>query len=121
MPAPTLPHNLTPDDYAAIEGAVMETVRGRWFLMEFARRARVAELGQIRDAIAKLERTVSQSAETSRMPAVQLASPAPPGPAAEAEILPFEPKPPLSPLNQALEALSRFDRLAAEEKMALFG
>ena len=32
---------LSEDDYAAIEAAVMETARGRWFLAEFARRLRL--------------------------------------------------------------------------------
>ena len=54
---------MTPQDYDAIEGAVMETVRGRWFLMEFARRNRACELGQMRDALVKLERTVLQRGE----------------------------------------------------------
>lgn len=110
MPAPSLPQNLTADDYALIEGAVMETVRGRWFLMEFARRSRAAELGQIRDAILRLERTVSLAPEA-------LVAPERPS----AEIVAFEQRPALSPLNQALDALSRFDNLPTEEKMALFG
>lgn len=112
MPAPGLPQNLTPDDYALIEGAVMETVRGRWFLMEFARRSRAAELSQIRDSIQRLERTIVQAAAPQALLAVERPS---------ADIVTFDPRPALSPLNQALEALSRFDNLAAEEKLALFG
>ena len=34
------PPGLTEDDFESIEDAVMETARGRWFLREFARRAR---------------------------------------------------------------------------------
>ena len=112
MPAPSLPQNLTLDDYALIEGAVMETVRGRWFLMEFARRSRAAELSQIRDAIQRLERTLAQA--PAPLPAATLERPS-------ADIVAFVPRSAPSPLNQALEALSRFDNLATEEKLALFG
>lgn len=110
MPTLTLPKNLTQDDYVAIEGAVMETVRGRWFLMEFARRSRVAELAQIRDSIARLERMIGQASasQPAAPPALRVVKPAPEAPAP-------------SPLHQALEALSRFDNLAVEEKVALFG
>ena len=58
MPVQTLPANMTIDDYEAIEGAVMETVRGRWFLMEFARRSRARELSQIGETLARLERAM---------------------------------------------------------------
>jgi chemotaxis regulatin CheY-phosphate phosphatase CheZ len=46
-------------DYDAIEGAVMETSRGRWFLAEYARRNRSADTLQVLDAIARLERHVA--------------------------------------------------------------
>ena len=115
MPTLTLPKNLTLEDYTAIEAAVMETVRGRWFLMEFARRSRAAELQQIRDSIARLERAMVQPpALPHSAPALQLVKPEPAPPAKP------EPKAP-SPLSRAYEALSRFDNLAVEEKMALFG
>lgn len=125
MPTPSLPQNLTMDDYERIEGAVMETVRGRWFLMEFARRSRAAELAQIRDSIARLERALGVGA----MPAAPVA-PAPvvaiaPPPPRPAPVLVPPPQilapPQKSPRDQALDSLSRFDRLPAEEKMALFG
>lgn len=45
-----------PDDYDAIEQAVRETPRGRWFLEEFARRHRVADTTQVLDAIERLAR-----------------------------------------------------------------
>ena len=123
MPSPSLPQNLTLDDYERIEGAVMETVRGRWFLMEFARRSRAAELAQIRDSIARLERALGQSAMPAAPPApVMMIAPPPPRPA---PVLVPQPEilapPQKSPRDQALESLSRFDRLPAEEKMALFG
>jgi hypothetical protein len=43
MTLTTPPAGLVPEDYERIEAAVMETARGRWFLMEFARRQHAAE------------------------------------------------------------------------------
>jgi hypothetical protein len=45
-------------DYEAIEAAVMETERGRWFLREYARRNRNADTEMLLDAIARLEQTI---------------------------------------------------------------
>ncbi|MGV8840985.1 MAG: hypothetical protein ACWA6X_11850 [Bauldia sp.] len=42
-------------DYAAIEAAVMETERGRWFLAEHAARHRVADTATILAAIGRME------------------------------------------------------------------
>ncbi len=50
---------LTAADYNAIEQAVMETARGRWFLREYAARNRQADTNILLDAIARLERAVS--------------------------------------------------------------
>jgi hypothetical protein len=44
------------EDYEAIEAAVMETARGRWFLAEYARRNRHADTGVLLEAIARLEK-----------------------------------------------------------------
>jgi hypothetical protein len=49
------PQGLNEDDYDAIEAAVTETVRGRWFLAEFARRNRMVEMRQLLDAMGRLE------------------------------------------------------------------
>ena len=46
-------------DFEAIESAVMETERGRWFLKEFARRNRTADTEILLDAIARLEHAVA--------------------------------------------------------------
>ncbi|MEM8877720.1 MAG: hypothetical protein AAGD23_07590 [Pseudomonadota bacterium] len=45
-------------DYAAIESAVMETQRGRWFLAEYARRNRNADTDQVLGAIDKLDNSI---------------------------------------------------------------
>jgi len=43
-------------DFEAIEAAVLESPRGRWFLSEFTRRNRAADTLMLLEAIAKLER-----------------------------------------------------------------
>ena len=53
------PPGLTEDDFEAIEDAVMETARGRWFLREFARRARAADTGRLLEALQRIERVIS--------------------------------------------------------------
>lgn len=56
--------NLTPAplsqaDYEAIESAVMETSRGRWFLSEFARRNRHADTTMLLKALERIEGAVT--------------------------------------------------------------
>ncbi len=58
MSKPTLPSPLRQEDYLAIEAAVMETARGRWFLSEYARRNRNADTDTLLGAIDKLEKTL---------------------------------------------------------------
>lgn len=53
------PQGMSETDYETIEAAVTETVRGRWFLGEFARRNRTAELRQLLDAMGRIEAVVS--------------------------------------------------------------
>ena len=52
-------------DYEAIEAAVMETPRGRWFLSEFLRRHQAKETTRLLDAIARLERALQREAALS--------------------------------------------------------
>lgn len=49
---------LSETDYEAIEAAVMETARGRWFMTEFAKRNRQADTMQLLGAINRIERVV---------------------------------------------------------------
>jgi hypothetical protein len=49
------PPALQPEDYDAIEAAVLETARGRFFLAEHARRVRGAESARLLAAIERLE------------------------------------------------------------------
>ena len=59
-PPATLPRgSLAEADYDAIEQAVMETARGRWFLAEYARRNRHADTVTVLDAIGRLESAVA--------------------------------------------------------------
>jgi hypothetical protein len=50
-----------PEDFEAIEAAVMETARGRWFLAEYARRMRAAETAKLLEAVTRIERTLRAS------------------------------------------------------------
>lgn len=45
-------------DYEAIEAAVMETARGRWFLREYAKRNRNADTALVLEAVDRLKETV---------------------------------------------------------------
>lgn len=56
------PPGLTEDDFEAIEDAVMETARGRWFLREYTRRARAADTGKLLEVLLRVERVVSGQA-----------------------------------------------------------
>lgn len=58
MPLPPAPQQISENDYDAIEAAVKETARGRWFLEEFAQRNRHADTRLVLDAIARLQRSV---------------------------------------------------------------
>lgn len=57
-PPPAIPD----EDYEAIEAAVMETARGRWFLAEFARRNRSADTAVLLAAIERLEKLIGTDA-----------------------------------------------------------
>jgi chemotaxis protein CheZ len=55
---PTAPPPLSGADYQAIEAAVMETARGRWFLAEYARRNRHADTEMLLNALERLETVI---------------------------------------------------------------
>jgi chemotaxis regulatin CheY-phosphate phosphatase CheZ len=60
------PSPLREEDYEAIEAAVMETARGRWFLAEYTRRNRNSDTRTVLDAIEKLERSMGHSSAGPR-------------------------------------------------------
>ena len=66
------PEGIAEEDYEAIEAAVMETVRGRWFLAEFARRSRVDEMRQMLDAMTRLEQVVAEQRTAPADPSIRL-------------------------------------------------
>jgi chemotaxis protein CheZ len=53
-----VPSPLNEADYEAIEAAVMETARGRWFLAEYARRNRHADTTMLLKALDRIESTI---------------------------------------------------------------
>ncbi|ACL59816.1 hypothetical protein [Methylobacterium nodulans] len=55
------------EEYDAIEAALMETARGRWFLAEFARRNRGDDTERLLAAIARLEATVTAEREAPEL------------------------------------------------------
>ena len=52
-------------DYDAIEAAVMETARGRWFMAEYAKRNRQADTLQLLESIQRIERVVGAGLQES--------------------------------------------------------
>ncbi len=54
------------EDFEAIEAAVLETARGRWFLAEYLRRHQAAETRALLDAIRKLENALGADGQRSR-------------------------------------------------------
>src|SRR4029079_10607267 len=53
-----VPAPISEADYEGIEGAVMETARGRWFLAEYARRNRHADTTMLLKALDRIEAAV---------------------------------------------------------------
>jgi chemotaxis regulatin CheY-phosphate phosphatase CheZ len=59
-------------DYEAIELAVMETERGRWFLQEFARRNRQADTNVLLTALSRIERSIAVHSEPAGIDRIRL-------------------------------------------------
>lgn len=68
------PPGMPLEDYEAIEAAVMETARGRWFLMEFARRNRTADTRVLLEALARLEDQITRNKHAPPTPHQPVAS-----------------------------------------------
>jgi chemotaxis regulatin CheY-phosphate phosphatase CheZ len=58
MPSLPVPAHPTESDYEAIEAAVMETMRGRWFLAEYAKRNRQADTSVLLAALDRIESVI---------------------------------------------------------------
>jgi chemotaxis protein CheZ len=59
------PSPICTEDYEAIQTAVMETARGRWFLTEYARHNRTADTEMLLGAIEKLHGSLIQQEEAT--------------------------------------------------------
>lgn len=119
-------------DYEAIEAAVLETERGRWFLQEYARRLRAAELQKLTDIVARLEVLIAAGprpvAALTQAPQLALEAPAAQEPEPEATAA-AEAEPELAPppmpaaarhLNAAaLSAIEALSRLSGQEQATL--
>ena len=117
MPAP--PQGISPADFEAIEDAVMETERGRWFLSEFIRRRRAEDTVRIVAAIERLEadRAVGIVGELASLlrdlRRVEMRT-LPPSQTLAARSAAGE-------LEARLAALAELDALDVEKKLKLFG
>lgn len=69
------PSPLRQEDYEAIEAAVMETERGRWFLSEFARRNRSTDTGRVLEVLDRLETLLKARAAQPALPPPQAPQP----------------------------------------------
>jgi chemotaxis regulatin CheY-phosphate phosphatase CheZ len=68
----TTPAPVAPDGYDAIEGAVMETARGRWFLAEYARRHRAADTITVLAAMDRLEKALGANRPAPHLERVRM-------------------------------------------------
>jgi hypothetical protein len=68
MARPGPPSPLRSEDYDAIQAAVMETTRGRWFLSEYAKHNRSADTEILLDAIQKLHGTLVKQTDLPEDP-----------------------------------------------------
>lgn len=78
MPQVPTVSSLSEADYEAIESAVVETARGRWFLAEYARRNRHADTTMLLTALNRIEAVMrgeqaAQSADRFRFDLVEMA------------------------------------------------
>ena len=56
------------EQYEALESAVMESARGRWFLAEYAKRNRAADTTMLLEALKKLENVASLTPAKAERP-----------------------------------------------------
>ena len=108
-------------EYEAIEAAVMETARGRWFLAEFARRNRTADTQVLLDAIGRLEQAVvaersAQDLDRLRFDLMEMAKAIAMTKAEIAAIRPHDhPHSHLVVASEALDAISRATERATSD------
>jgi hypothetical protein len=66
-----MPVTLSDAEYDAIEAAVMETERGRWFLREYAKRNRNADTEAVLAALGKVEAAINGDEAGRRMDVIR--------------------------------------------------
>lgn len=66
------PSPLREEDYEAIEAAVMETARGRWFLSQYTQRNRSADTNILLEAIQKLDMSMKREHKGPQINRIQL-------------------------------------------------
>ena len=126
------PEGISPTDFEAIEDAVMETERGRWFLAEFIRRRRAEDTVCILAAIGRLEGRAARAdaAETrARLEADRAAVVLSELASLLRDWRPLDERRALShagrdaggELEARLAALAELDALDVEKKLKLFG
>jgi hypothetical protein len=141
------PTGLDETDFEAIEAAVLETARGRWFLAEYARRCRAREAERILSAVDRLEgaaeaaraqeagarRDAERAAELVRQLAELVRAVKDGGLVAGSAAAATEPQtgpppaasaaksPARGSLEARLQALVSFDRLPLAQKLELLG
>ena len=72
------PADISDADFDTIEAAVMESARGRWFLVEYARRNRHADTQVLLAALARLEEAMGVRVEAAPPLPLSLPLPLPP-------------------------------------------
>ena len=131
------PEDLSAADFEAIEAAVMETARGRWFLQEFARRRRAEATDEILAVLARIEsraaaremREAEARRDAARAAAILAESlqklnafALDAAPFASLPALTHAPaEPPAGELDRRLSALQALDDLDTAAKLKLFG
>ena len=66
MSTSKVPSPILEADYEAIEAALLQNTRGRWFLAEYTRKNRSADTRMLLDAITKLEASVKRPREDAQ-------------------------------------------------------
>ncbi len=98
-------------DFEAIQGAVEETARGRWFLAEFARRNRVADTGTLLEALQRIEAGIAKPSVASAPEAMRRMGPALADALVELRLVLGGPRPGESAQDRLLRAQSQLNML----------
>lgn len=98
-------------DFEAIQGAVQETARGRWFLAEFARRNKVADTATLLEALQRIETAIAKPAAASAAEAMKRMGPSLADALVELRLVLGGPRPGESAQDRLLRAQSQLNML----------